>query len=101
MIYRMRTYKAVQENLSSFHQLFREYLLPLQLKYGARLVGRWETEDARVIAVWEYDSLEDYERINQAVRNDPDSIIAQQYRQSLGQLFVEREETFMISTVKG
>jgi hypothetical protein len=96
----MRIYKAVKENLSSFHKLFHEYLLPIQLKYGARLVGRWETEDARVIAVWEYDSLEDYERIERAVRNAPDSIIAQQYRQSLGQLFIEREETFMVSTIE-
>lgn len=100
MIYRMRIYQAVPENMSSFHIFFREYLFPIQLKYGARLVGRWETEDARVVAVWEYDSIEDYQRINQAVRSDPDSATAQQYRKSLKPLFVEREETFMVSTVE-
>lgn len=99
MIYRMRIYQAVSENLPNFHRFFREHLLPVQLRHGARLIGRWETEDGRVIAIWEYDDLKEYERINEAVSNDPDSQAAQEHRKSLGQLFTEREEVFMHSTV--
>lgn len=51
----MRIYQAVGENLPGFHDFFRTWLLPVQLRHGARLVGRWESEDERVVAIWEYD----------------------------------------------
>ena len=95
MIYRLRIYKAIPENLPTFHDFFRDHLLPIQERHGARLVGRWETEDSRVIVVWEYDDREAYERINSAVIADPASGIAQKYRATLGPLFTEREEVFM------
>jgi hypothetical protein len=95
VIYRLRIYKAVPENLPAFHDFFREHLLPIQERHGARLVGRWETEDARVVAVWEYDDRDAYERIDAAVAADPASRAAQQYRATLGPLFTEREEIFM------
>jgi hypothetical protein len=95
VIYRLRIYKAVPENLPAFHDFFRDHLLPIQERHGARLVGRWETEDSRVIAVWEYDDREAYERINAAVVADPASKMAQQYRAAIGPLFTEREELFM------
>jgi len=98
-IYRMRIYEAVPENLPAFHRFFRERLLPVQLRHGARLVGRWETEDGRVVAVWEYDSREAYERIAQAVRNDPGSLAAQEFRATLGPLSTSCEEVFMTDTV--
>ena len=97
MIYRMRTYAAVPENLPVFHAFFRDWLLPVQLRHGARLLGRWETEDHRVVAVWEYDSREAYERVEAAVRADPDSARAQQYRATLPELFTSRDEVFMHS----
>lgn len=96
----MRIYQAVPESLPVFHQFFNEYLLPVQLKHGARLVGRWETEDTRVVAIWEYDSQESYDEIQAAVRNDTTSHAAQAYRQTLPQLFTEFEEVFMTSTVQ-
>ena len=99
MIYRMRIYQAVPENLSSFHRLFNEYLLPIQLRHGARLIGRWETEDARVVAVWEYDSMAAYNHIQEAVRKDPASARARAFRDSLPPIFTESEEVFMKSTV--
>ena len=98
VLYRMRVYLAVPASLPAFHQFFREYLLPVQLRYGARLVGRWETEDGRVIAVWEYDDRGSYERIEAAVRADPDSRRAREYRRTvLPELFTSMEETFMTS----
>ena len=97
VIYRLRIYGAVPENLLAFHEFFRDYLLPIQERHGARLVGRWETEDSRVVAIWEYDSRDAYERINSAVVADPASHDAQRYRATLGPLFTEREEVFMLA----
>ena len=95
----MRIYKAVPEGIDSFNRFFNERLLPVQLRHGARLIGRWQTEDHRIVAVWEYDSKESYERIQQAVRSDPDSAAAQRYRrENLQELFLEQEEAFMVST---
>ncbi|HVB43698.1 MAG TPA: hypothetical protein VNF47_13475 [Streptosporangiaceae bacterium] len=48
MLYRMRIYQSVRENLAVFHEFFLTYLLPVRLRHGARLVGRWEVEDGRV-----------------------------------------------------
>ena len=103
MIYRLRIYKAVPENLQAFHAFFRDHLLPIQERHGARLVGRWETHDGRVVAIWEYDDREAYERINAAVEADPASDVAQLHRATLGPLFTEREEVFMsrIATTDG
>jgi hypothetical protein len=99
VIYRMRIYQAVRDNLPAFHDFFREYLLPVQLRHGARLVGRWETEDGRVVAVWEYDSRAACERIEAAVRSDPDSLRAIERRSELPPLIIEREEVFMSATL--
>lgn len=96
----MRSYQGVPENLPLFHAFFRTHLLPVQLKYGARLVGRWQTEDGRVVAVWEYDDRAAYERIEAAVRADPESGIARQRRSELPPLITHQEEVFMTATVQ-
>jgi hypothetical protein len=99
VFYRMRIYESVRENLPLFHDFFRSHLLPVQVRHGARLVGRWETEDGRVVAVWEYDDRAAYEHIEAAVRSDPASLRAQQHRAQLPPLFIAHEETFMTATV--
>lgn len=99
MLYRMRIYHAMPENLAAFHEFFRAYLLPVQLCHGARLVGRWQTEDNRVVAVWEYDDRQAYERIDTAVRADPASQRAREQRARLPALVTATEETFMSSTI--
>ena len=91
----MRTYTAVPDHLEIFHKFFKDRLLPVQLRYGARLVGRWQTEDYRVVAVWEYDDRESYERIENQVRTDPDSVRTQAHRGTLPQLFTDTNEVFM------
>jgi hypothetical protein len=97
----MRIYQGIPDKLADFHRFFREYLLPTQLRHGARLVGRWETEDGRVVAVWEYDNREEYDRIDAAVRADPDTKLALVYRDThIGSLFTNREEVFMTSTLQ-
>lgn len=100
MIYRMRIYQAVTGNLEIFHDFFRTHLLPVQLRHGARLVGRWETEDGRVVAVWEYDDRESYERVQAAVVADPATRQARDVRQGLPKLFTEKDEVFMRSAPK-
>jgi hypothetical protein len=100
MIYRMRIYRTVRENLPLFHDFFRTCLFPVQKRHGARLVGRWETEDGRVVAIWEYDDRASYERIEAAVRADPQSRRAQERRAALPALITSQEEVFMTATVQ-
>src|SRR5689334_7039671 len=95
----MRIYQAVPENLPAFNEFFRRWLLPLQQRHGARLVGRWESEDGRVVAVWEYDDRAAYQRIESAVRRDPDLILAQQHRALLPPIITSKEEVFMSDTL--
>ena len=45
MLYRIRRYAAVPERLAAFNDFFSGYLLPIQVRHGARLVGRWEAAD--------------------------------------------------------
>jgi hypothetical protein len=99
VLYRMRIYQAVRENLPIFHEFFRTHLLPVQLRHGARLVGRWETQDGRVVAIWEYDDVAAYEQIQGAVRADPDSRRAQDHRAQMPGLITITEEVFMSSTI--
>jgi hypothetical protein len=89
----------VPENIEAFHDLFNRYLLPVQRRHGARLIGRWASDEGEVVAVWEYDDLRAYEQIQAAVASDPDSMQAQEVRQSLGTLFTGVHESFARSTV--
>jgi ribosomal protein S18 acetylase RimI-like enzyme len=100
IIYRMRSYAVVPEQRAAFDSFFEDHLLPAQLKHGARLVGRWATDDGRVVAVWEYDSRAELERIQAEVARDPDSVRAQAIRATLPPLFTSMQETFMTSTLR-
>lgn len=59
--------------------------------------GGGETEDGRVVAVWEYDDREAYERVQAAVFADPATRCAQELRRGLPALFSEKDEVFMRS----
>ena len=84
-----------------FNTFFRDRLLPVQQRYGASLIGRWQTEDgSSVTALWVYDSIEQHKFIQAKVRIDPDSIAAQEFRRAeLHSMILETEQEFMISTV--
>ena len=56
-------------------------------------------DDYRVIAVWEYDDRQAYERINAAVLADPDTHRARRERQRLPELLTAKDEAFMTSTL--
>ena len=94
----MRTYRASPDRLASSHRVFFEQVLPVHEKHGARLVGRWQGDDGRIVVIWEYDSRADCERIQKAVREDPDSAATTELRQSSGLLGADAEEVLMTST---
>ena len=101
MIFRLRRYKVAPGMIDVFNTFFRERLLPVQKRYGASLIGRWQTENGNsVTALWVYDSIEQYESIQAKVRIDPDSIEAQKFRRAqLKSMILETEQEFMVSTV--
>lgn len=98
MIYRMRIYKPDAERLETSHKVFYDWVLPVHQKHGARLVGRWQSEDGRIVVLWEYDSRADCERVQRAVRDDVQSQGSEAERRAKGLLDVEREEWLMTST---
>jgi len=58
-----------------------------------------ETQDGRVVAIWEDDNAAAYEEIQAAVRTDPDSRRAQHHRAQLPALITATEEISMSSTI--
>ncbi|MCA1054026.1 NIPSNAP family protein [Rossellomorea aquimaris] len=110
MIYRRKMYKLHQSIVAEFNEHFNQTLLPTQLKYGARLVGRWMTEEKdgeiEIFAIWEYDSREEYERIEARVRNDAPHVERVQGwfkkmggRENLKKVFHQIDQDFLTSTV--
>ncbi|QQZ09844.1 NIPSNAP family protein [Heyndrickxia vini] len=100
MIYRRKTYKIKPEKLNDFNQFFHRYLYPNQLNHGAKLIGRWvnEAED-EITAIWEYESKEQYEAIEQGIRGSELHEKAQQRRRELGNLYIESRQDFLTSTL--
>jgi hypothetical protein len=98
VLYRMRIYQAVRENLPVFHEFFRTYLLPVQLRH---VPGWWVDGKPRTaaLAIWEYNDAAAHEQIQAAVRADPDSDCAQNYRAHLPPLITDTEDVFMSSTI--
>ncbi len=98
MIYRMRIYQADPERIASSHAVFHDHVMPVHLKHGARFVGRWTTGDGRVVVLWEYDSREQGERIQEAVRDDPESRSTAALRRDQGLVGCMVEEVWMAPT---
>ena len=101
MIFRLRRYQVAPRMIDVFNTFFCERLLPVQKRYGASLIGRWQTEDgSSVTALWVYNNIEHYKSIQAKVRKDPDSIAAQKFRRAeLKSIITESEENFMVSTI--
>ncbi|WP_096272067.1 NIPSNAP family protein [Paucisalibacillus globulus] len=110
MIYRRKRYQVDTSIVEEFNNHFNNTLLPTQLKYGSRLVGRWMTENnddrVEIFAIWQYDSYGDYERIESNVRNDMEHVQRVQSwfkkmggREKLKEVFHRIDEDFLESTV--
>ncbi|NGQ96812.1 hypothetical protein G3578_16730 [Brevibacillus sp. SYP-B805] len=99
MIYRRKTYRILPEKYEEFNRFFHQYLLPNQRKHGAKLVGRWVTENRdEIVAIWEYQDMRHYEEIEEKIRRDDLHSQAQQRRQELGELVIESRQDFMTAT---
>ena len=58
MMFRIRRYQVVPGKTEAFNEFFLTRLFPVQKRYGARLVGRFQTDDGlQIVAVWVYQSL--------------------------------------------
>ncbi|WP_456271395.1 NIPSNAP family protein [Bacillus sp. AK031] len=69
MIYQVKTYRINEEQLGVFNEFSHKYLLPNQKKQGAHLVGRWvDTSKEKITAIWKYDSYQEYEMIEQQIK---------------------------------
>lgn len=110
MIYRRKTYVLASSFVTEFNALFNEILLPSQLKYGARLIGRWHTfiddETSEIFAMWEYDTIEQYEEIETKIKLDKEHVsrvqerFDQMGRHRYREIFREGiKQEFFISTV--
>ena len=99
MMYRMRTYTVISARLEAFNALFHRELEPIFARYGTRTVGRWQdTKRSRVVAIFEYDSLEDYERSDAAVRSDPQYLAVMARASVDGAFYSSFEDVLMTST---
>ncbi|WP_391205268.1 cytoplasmic protein [Psychrobacillus sp. L4] len=78
MFFRRKSYIMKKEFVATFNELFNEINLPNQLKNGSRFVGRWmlgaDDDKIEIFAIWEYDSYEDYVRIESNIRNDSEHV---------------------------
>ncbi len=101
MIFRLREYKVVPEKIGVFNAFFREHLLPVQQKYGAKLIGRWQTEDYKAIYVlWAYAGHEEHRRIQHLVSTDAQLQESLQYRRAkLDPLYLEKDDHFLVANV--
>ncbi|WP_440118982.1 NIPSNAP family protein [Paenibacillus sp. QZ-Y1] len=84
MIYRRKTYIVASSFVEEFNALFNDILLPSQLKYGSRLIGRWHTpmdeNTSEIFAMWEYDTVEQYEEIEKKIKSDHEHVMRVQER---------------------
>lgn len=112
MFYRRKFYIVKNEFVDIFNTHFNETNLPNQIKYGARLVGRWMVPHTdtttEIFAIWEYDSYEKYKEIEGNVRSDSEHVkrINTWYERNGGREFVYKEYLLevkneeLISTLK-
>ncbi|QTM98284.1 hypothetical protein ERJ70_02505 [Sediminibacillus dalangtanensis] len=110
MIYRRKTYHIDPIIKEEFNEHFNKTLLPTQLKYGARLVGRWMTKannvTIEIFAMWEYQSYEEYEKIESKIRADKGRVNRVEGwfekmggREKLKAVFFKIDQDFLESTV--
>jgi len=89
MYHRRETYKVLPDKIEEFQQFFEQFLLPVQVKNGARLVGKWLTESKDVMVIWEYPSLEEYRKIQQRVHKDEMMKKMQEYILRFGKPYLQ------------
>jgi 8-oxo-dGTP diphosphatase len=96
MIFKRKTYRVKPEKLNEINNFFHTNVYPLHVKNGAKLVGRWvnDTKD-EILVIWEYSSMEHYERIISLIENSKEY---QSAMKDLGEFCTETDNDFMSST---
>jgi len=98
-IFRKKVYKVSPENVQVFTDFFHQYLYPNQMRYGSKLVGRWVNEKQNeIMAIWEYESIEQYHNIEQKIRESELHRQAQEKRKEMGNLYIESSQEFLSTT---
>ncbi|WP_404330331.1 NUDIX domain-containing protein [Mesobacillus maritimus] len=92
MYYKRESFKVLPERVEEFQQLFEQYLLPVQVKNGAKLVGKWLTESNEVMVIWEYPNQEEYQKIQQRVNKDEMMKKMQEQVHRLGKPYLQSSE---------
>lgn len=99
MLYRRKTYRIRPEKLDAFTDFFHTYLYPNQVRHGAKLVGRWVSDaQDEIVAIWEYENMEQYEQIEQMIRKSELHQLAKEKQQEIGELYLESKQDFLTST---
>ena len=99
MIYRKKTYEIDSSFLQAFNDFFHTYLLPIQWKHGAKLIGRWVTDGQKHITeIWEYESYDAYETIEAKVHRDELYQKAEENRSSITSAILSSKLEFMEAT---
>ncbi|HZC26412.1 MAG TPA: hypothetical protein VE287_05270 [Actinopolymorphaceae bacterium] len=101
MFFRSERHIVAEGKADAFSAFFVRQLLPIREKYGARLVGRWQTDDeVEVLSIWAYESREAAEEIDELVNGDRATAEAQEFQERyLEPLYHEQVETPLYSTV--
>jgi len=94
MIYRRKTYIVDPSFVEDFNVLFNDILLPSQLKYEARLIGRWminkDEERTEVFALWRVQ-----QRLDEIGRNRLKRVLKEEIKQEFIESTVLRDKTIL------
>ncbi|MCA1053687.1 NIPSNAP family protein [Rossellomorea aquimaris] len=95
MVYRVRTYRINPQQLERFTTYFHEYLLPNQIRFGSRLIGRWVNESkTSITAIWLYENKNQYHEIENKIKRTNLHKQAQQRKKDLEPLFLSTHQEF-------
>jgi hypothetical protein len=95
MVYRVRTYCINPTIYEKFNSFFHEFLLPNQLRFGAKLIGRWSNEDkTQITAIWEYIDKHQYMQIEEKIKKTKLHKQAQNRKLELGSLYLSTSQEF-------
>jgi hypothetical protein len=95
MVYRFKTYCIEPTRLEDFNEFFHHYLLPNQIRCGAKLVGRWvNSEKTSIMAIWEYEDEGQYKKIEEEIKRTNLHKQAQIRKDELGPLFLTSNQEF-------
>jgi 8-oxo-dGTP diphosphatase len=96
MIFKRNTYRIQPERLNEMNHSFHTHVYPIHIKNGAKLIGRWVNDtNEEILVIWEYSSMEHYERINSLIENSEEYQAAME---ELGEVQIEAEKDFLSST---